>query len=677
MNKKELPPTQSTTVIELRQLSAKSISTSNADFRVVLDKDITIEPMDVVKIKSCFIDSVALNSDKIIVLPDVPKNSADYNTATFAEKNFKKLTTSHNFYYKNWGSTYLLPGSQRDYKFPEETQPFVDGRDYIATYESVKPGGEEQDLVSGIAFKFVGTFSGKHQHQKMKDPVHINLQYTQFCGATGVENIRYLHILVSQKELQKQYLNPNDPQADMFYLDKTVDLSRGSQGINFPIQCKKDSIIISLKNDKHQDKNATQLHEGGLIRTATEIAEDVRTADPAIVTFVPMTFPQDFLLRAGEYNKVELAREMSLLLSKPSSNVLDKAKYDISNIAGGVYPNELSGNTFLMSTDSLRQTRGNGAEIGTLSPNTQGRVFFCATDGQNAFQFKASNPLVDPQINDYWIGSDEGIALQYNQEVNKFELIQMHMSLRDSNSNAITRGSDTSGTGFTISNKLTGIYLQDLQPANFWFDDLNFDKSLLVHEGSVLQAAATDYPTWPDNIQRTIPLVPDLKDGVNITGDSYTLANLTFKGNQAEPGPNQKTRPAENGHAFDIADVPIGFDIAVNQTTSIYSNTNNGVGDTDDHEKKGFFKIEVDMGINNEIVGGEHNNKIKSVINRFYTVDSYTSTYGEGDILYQHPAGAAPIKTSDIGIRILKPDGTLSDELGNANSVFLEIIKNR
>lgn len=670
MNKTELPPTQLTQVIELRQKGEKSVSTSNADYRTMLDKDITIEPLDVVKIKSCFIDSVALNSDKITVLPDVPEGSPNYNTASLEEKNFKKLTTTHNFYYRNWGNTFETPQTQRDYKQPDAagTEP-IDGRDYIATYESTVPGGEHQDLVSGIAFEFVGGT------KKLSDPAHINLQYTEFTGTAGSEseNIRYLHLLVSQKEIRK--IRPTF--SNLLRIDKDTHLSKGSQSVTFPIKCKRNSIIVSLKNDKHQDSNGTQLHKAGLRRSDTEIAEDVRTADPSIASFLPMSFPQDFLLRAGEYNKVELARELSQLLSKPKSRNSHLRTFDVEAAGGAsVYPTELIGNTFLMSSDSLRQTRGNGVNVGTATPNTDGRVVFCSTDGKNAFQFKARNETLTPRQLDYWLGSDEGIAMQYNQAVSKFELIQMHLSLRDGNSNAITRGTLLDADTFSVSNKVTGIYLQDLQPADFWFSDLNFDKSMLVHEGQVLQTAGTDYLPWPDGIQRSIPVLDDLVDGTQITGDSFSLANFTFKGNQSVTGPNAVTRAA-GGHAFDVADPPLTFDVAVNQTISIYADTNNGVGDTDDHEKKGFFKIEVDMGINNEIVGGEHNNKIKSVINRFYTVDSYTSSYGEGDILYQHPAGAAPIKTSDIGIRILKPDGTLSDEIGDANSVFLEIIKNR
>ena len=680
---KQLPQTQQTTVIELRQKGVKSISHSNADYRTQLDKDLTIEPMDVVKIKSCFIDSVALNSDKITVQADVPEGSPEYATATFAEKNFKKISTTHNFYYRNWGKTYQDPETQRDYKMSESANcPFIDGRDYIATYESEVPGGEHQDLVTRIAFKCQDT-----TRHKKADPVHINLQYTQFAGTgSKQEIIRYLHVLVSQKAIEAQrFAAPGFPED--FFLDETVHLSGGSQTINFPIQCKRDSLVISQKNDKHQDDNGTQLHKGALSRGANEIAKDSRTASVGAVTFQPMSFPQDFLLRAGEYGKVELARELSQLLSRPSGNVMDDNHYDVVALGGGsVYPTELGGNTFLMTQESLRTTRGDGLVVGTRAVDgvagandTGGRVIFCAADGQNAFSFKVKNNSVTPQQLDYWLGSDEGIAIQYNQAVNKFELIQMHMSIRDANSNAVTRGTAIPGGKFVVSNKITGIYLQDLQPAAFWFGDMNFDKSLLIHETSVLQTAGTSVIPWDNTgavVQRRVPLVPDLQDGINITGDSFSLANLTFKADQSAEGSGKKTLLA-GGFAFDVAVNPLSFDVAVNQTTSIYADTNNGVGDTDDHEKKGFFKIEVDMGINNEIVGGEHNNKIKSVINRFYTVDSYTSSYGEGDILYQHPAGAAPIKTSDIGIRILKPDGTLSDEIGDANSVFLEIIKNR
>ncbi len=91
-------------------------------------------------------------------------------------------------------------------------------------------------------------------------------------------------------------------------------------------------------------------------------------------------------------------------------------------------------------------------------------------------------------------------------------------------------------------------------------------------------------------------------------------------------------------------------------------------------EQGGYFKIELDMGINNNVVEQDRTNpKIFDIMSRFYQQDSYTSDQGAGAIPYIH-TDDEPAYISDIGIRILKPNGDIADKLGKTSCVFLEVV---
>ncbi len=657
-------PIEETQVLELRQQSNEATIYSNADYRVDLDKDITINENDIVKIKSVFVDSVALNDDKIHVDPDVLPTDPNFATATELERTHMTITTNHNLYYRNWGFTFFNPSTQRDYQ--KAGLPAIDGKDYIATI--VKDASALNIVkVTAIRFEYSNYFG------KKKDPAHVNLQYQTPAG-----NLNYLRLQVPQKDIEHAQKKGSN---DFFFIDANTKLASGSHKINFPITCIKDSIKISEKNDKHQDTNKKQLHEGGLSRP--DNTNDTQTEDTTNDFFVPMDFPQTFHLKAGDYNKKDLARELTVLMSQFTNNggedagLLGRDTYD-AFATGQPYPNDLGGNTFLMSAKSLRLTRGNGINVGTTG-DSNGRPTFVRVDSKNAFQFKKEDTAGPNFVPDYWIGSDVGMEFDYNEIVDKFEIIQTHMSLRDKNSNSITSGAfvDHDGTAFIqINNKLTGIYLKNLEPQDFWFNKLGFDRNILVDDSKQITLGTdAEYPTWDDGSAKSVPnLENQLIDGQTTTGDLMTNTNLTFKGNQAPSfDPDNGKQFADGGIAFDLAIAPTGFNIATQTTLSIYADKDNQP-DTEDHEEKAYFKVEVDMGINNDLINTK-NPKVKSIMNRYYTVDSYTTSYGEGDITYQHKGD--PVKVSSVGIRILKPDGTLSDDIGNSNSVFLEIIKEK
>ena len=66
--------------------------------------------------------------------------------------------------------------------------------------------------------------------------------------------------------------------------------------------------------------------------------------------------------------------------------------------------------------------------------------------------------------------------------------------------------------------------------------------------------------------------------------------------------------------------------------------------------------------------------KIQSIISKFYSQNSFTSSYSEGSIPYVHLSNE-PLYINDFQVRILDPDNKLSRNIGENNSIFLEIVK--
>ena len=87
----------------------------------------------------------------------------------------------------------------------------------------------------------------------------------------------------------------------------------------------------------------------------------------------------------------------------------------------------------------------------------------------------------------------------------------------------------------------------------------------------------------------------------------------------------------------------------------------------------GYYLIEMNTKYESKLIGQNfYNNIIQGVINRYYSINTYTAG-GQG-LEYIHPEGAEPILMNSIHTRILMPDGSLAN-LGSDNSVFLTITK--
>ena len=88
----------------------------------------------------------------------------------------------------------------------------------------------------------------------------------------------------------------------------------------------------------------------------------------------------------------------------------------------------------------------------------------------------------------------------------------------------------------------------------------------------------------------------------------------------------------------------------------------------------GYFLVEVKAQFANNYLTTEQNKRdVVAIVSRYYDKDSYTSSSTDSSVVYTHHG--SPMMLSSFGCRILDSDKTLATNIGQDNTVFLEVIK--
>ena len=216
-------------------------------------------------------------------------------------------------------------------------------------------------------------------------------------------------------------------------------------------------------------------------------------------------------------------------------------------------------------------------------------------------------------------------------------------------------------TGLAL--RYSGIGILAMEPTSFWYDNLGFGDMIIKPKfNAKLQQPAsggTPAPVPTDFNSFSI----DVEDGVNITG-GYPGLDIGVQHQE-----DFYSQPIYNNYNGDGGDVTISTD----DTTSLFANRvyNTAVAD------EGFFKVKIGNNIQQNLIGGRltTSRDTQSIVNRFYTANSFTSDQGAGSLIYQHTG--APMMLSDFNVEITNPDNSFVDThiLQEKNCVFLEVLK--
>ena len=585
---------------------------------------------DSLALSSVFVDSVATNSGKIVINPD---------ETDFTIKNFVYL---NNYEYENANAT----------PFQRHGQTIVkglnDGFDYVACKNTGTATNTTAEITSWSVPINMYHFEYGHTQEK-QDPITFHLKYQAIDGTRMKFTIPISKEISLKTEILRAGMDPNGNPNQAFYTNADFKKDFGKDVDGFPF----DFLDGTLEQDTpfiteppHSGKLHGGFNEGFLFGS--------RAASFNGIKLTPHIFTYNFTIPSGAYDPSEFARVLTDKLagqniSTPTSDFIDYS--DVPDTNGNKYlqvPRSFI-SPYLHITSTLSAIS---------SPNTQ--TYACRGDGEGVLLANNNNLL---------FGSSQ-VGVEFDVDQNKFFFSQLHTPyyLQTASTSAMgtqftnVKAHDGSATDQNfVANKTGGVGFTELQPANVWFKKMGMDTNILTNfgirdfDGNGKQFAdyknITDGATTLGNLS---PITFVMNDGINTTGNFTSLDSAL---NKSTP----RVLPADLATLKDTSQI----------IKQIYArNTLNEGGSLP------YFLIEIDgKGINSDIRGGLSssiiNTKISAIVSRYYQTLSYTSSMdGSGAIPYIHKG--EPLIIDSFRVRILDPNGEVSDNIQDSNIVFLQ-----
>lgn len=86
----------------------------------------------------------------------------------------------------------------------------------------------------------------------------------------------------------------------------------------------------------------------------------------------------------------------------------------------------------------------------------------------------------------------------------------------------------------------------------------------------------------------------------------------------------------------------------------------------------GYFLVEVNGNFNSNYYSKVKSPNVMGIVSRYYELNSFTSGTSDDSLIYTHRG--LPVPLSSFGVRILKPNKDVADNLGENSTVFIQII---
>ena len=664
-------------IIELNQNDVENTEVyGSGDYVTSLKKPVVIEKGDQVQLKSVFLDTRVANSKKIILKGDPLPNGGESDTATIS------MTIG---YYKT------------DILGTFETIPALKTTNYFEAPIRLQPAEN-------------GSFTGKPFPAFFKRPssedIYLNLESITFEYVCGRNNIKTFKIDI--------------PSLD-YKTTATFNFAEGWEATtgNVYVTTDKDTGLskVTLDSSNYQDILLSDGFSSNVKGFPVLIPDPTKLPVPQTIenTYVKPNNTQGdgvISISTSDYGSTD---EVFELYTNKLELKLPKGLYDAENIAevinskavslgyGGVNTSKsyaVTENPLLRTIQQVKIDDNKDLSFFDITPENNVKRFFTYDAGDGAVA--SINKL------NYYIGSSQ-FGLSYNSSQDKMEFLQLHNSLYNSkfkpsgadegegtptetSRDPEVRISKNSHFGqqslnkLYVANKNSGIFFTALEPEYLWFDEFKFNRNILV--GLETQTQTFDFGSTPvggvhtpdlRNVRINAPA--NLTEGINITSDESGVDELIQK--SLSIGVNRD--PNAGGIGDYIAGSATAFDIQRGVTTDfpeIITNVINPQGIVAEEQlgesikdEGGYFKIEVSMdGVRSDVRGYGENNKIQSIVSKFYSQNSFTSGYNEGSITYIHNSDE-PLVLNDFRVRVLDPNNQLSKSIGDSNAVFLEVVK--
>ena len=305
----------------------------------------------------------------------------------------------------------------------------------------------------------------------------------------------------------------------------------------------------------------------------------------------------------------------------------------------------------------------------------------------------ADGPMTFTYADDYFVGASQ-IVLEYDETTQRFKFSFTHTPLYDKNGNMViqylnrtsadekdpsveqTRYPSLAGPQFSSIGRNGGLIFaslsatldEDNSPYDFWKAKLGITPNNICVN---YQHIKVDIASIGGACE--IPEFDDLVNGVNLTEGLQSIDTVISKVSGASPSvqdfmkvPNlERDIPTNSTIIPDDYKANIGTETIPIYGDDIFQQTN---------FKFGYFQISIDASFKQYLVSQETVKRtIKGIVSRYFERNNYTSGTTDAGFIYIHRG--EPIQLSGLKIRILDSSGKLASNIGNDNTVFLEIRK--
>tara|TARA_R100000541_G_scaffold30740_3_gene39681 strand:+ start:5320 stop:7338 length:2019 start_codon:yes stop_codon:yes gene_type:complete len=316
----------------------------------------------------------------------------------------------------------------------------------------------------------------------------------------------------------------------------------------------------------------------------------------------------------------------------------------------------------------------NSTQVGLPTPTDRNGVYYFDYDIDTMEKERLAQggpPYSRPPL-DRYIGTNQ-IALLYDELSQKLKFDIMHfpiytgatvdtgISANDALPSVLYNSADTIGNIFVtggLATRYSGIVWTSLQPPTFWNEMLGFSDITV----SPSYTSKMNYPGASDTITVNNSFKMPVKEGVNVTGGF--------------PGLDLAVVHDDTNFATPIFQDPSGTILNVAQKTNDVSSIFSKRTFNSSLAEAGYFLLDIQSNIQQKLVSSKlATTHTQSIINRYYTANSFTSDTGNGSILYTHVG--EPQMLSSFKVTVRNPDRSLVDGhiLQPKNTVFIEVIK--
>lgn len=361
----------------------------------------------------------------------------------------------------------------------------------------------------------------------------------------------------------------------------------------------------------------------------------VSSQTPSVNYLHPRLVQHQISIPAGTYSSAEMT---GLLNNSFQSNTIPD--FGQSSLSPAVFPI----NQLLSTAESL--TDGKLASV--KSTDTDGRII-----------------IPNNEVN-FYIGCNN-ISIGYDDASKRFFFDSLHFPIYDQTSSgavAVTYQKDLATGNSFFAGKVGGVYIHTWTCTNndptlanyntyfdFWSEKLGFNQVDITakHQMSV------NTLTY-NGVAVQVPIFRNAQNGVSTTTAKPILDDLIQKGTNKNS--YVFTSPLDTYSTSDLT-VPVVASVAKLDALEL---------------DYGYYLIEINNGLSSELIGAtDINRTISCIVNRYYSLGTFTSGDISGSLSYTHKG--APLFLKDFKIRVLDSEKNLAQNLEADNSIFISVIR--